>query len=105
MKYMYIQRKNVQEVFDAVSKDKSNNLKKQLGLYLDADGLLRCQGRTDQATMISENVRRHVLLPRNERFTHLMIEKIHKQNLLSGVSQCLSQVRHKYWIPHGRAAV
>ena len=55
---MYIQRKNVQEVFDAVSKDKSNNLKKQLGLYLDADGLLRCQGRTDQATMISENVRR-----------------------------------------------
>ena len=46
-----------------------------------------------------------MLLPRNERLTHLMIEKIHKQNLLSGVSQCLSQVRHKYWIPHGRAAV
>ena len=34
-----------------------------------------------------------------------MIEKVHRQNLHSGVSQCLSQVRHKYWVLHGRAAV
>ena len=54
---------------------------------------------------MSESARRTVLLPRNERFTHLMIEKVHKQNLHSGVSQCLSQIRHKYWIPYGRAAV
>ena len=80
-------------------------MKKQLGLYQDADGILRCQGRIDQATMISESARRPVLLPKNERFTHLVIEKVHKQNLHCGVSQCLSQVRHKYWIPHGRAAV
>ena len=101
----YIQRKNFQEVFDAILKEKSNNLKKQLGLYLDADGILRCQGRIDQATMISESARRPVLLPKYERFTHLVIEKVHKQNLHCGVSQCLSQVRYKYWIPHGRAAV
>ena len=76
----YIQRKNFQEVFDAILKEKSNNLKKQLGLYHDADGILRCQGRIDQATMISESARRPVLLPKNERFTHLVIEKVHKQN-------------------------
>ena len=92
-------------MFDAMPKEKPNNLKKQLGLYLDADGLLRCQGRIDQATMISESERRPVLISKNEKFTHLMIEKVHKQNLHSGVSQCISQVRHKYWVPHGRAAV
>ena len=101
----YIQRKNFQEVFDEILKEKSNNLKKQLGLYLDAVGILRCQGRIDQATMISESAWRPVLLPKNERFTHLVIEKVHKQKLHCGVSQCLSQVRYKYWIPHGRAAV
>ena len=101
----YIQRKNFQEVFDAILKEKSNNLKKQLGLYLDANGILRCQGRIDQATMISESARRPVLLPKNERSTNLVIEKVHKQNSHCGVSQCLSQVRYKYWIPHGQAAV
>ena len=55
--------------------------------------------------MISESARRPVLIPKKERFTHLMIEKVHKQNLNSGVSQCLSQVRHKYWVAHGRTAV
>ena len=100
----YIHRKTFQEVFDAIAKEKSNNLKKQLGLYLDADGRLRCKGRIDQAS-ISESARRPVLLPKNERLTHLMIEKFHKQNSPSGVSQCLSQIKRKYWIPHRRATV
>ena len=35
----------------------------------------------------------------------LIIEMIHKKSLHSGVSQTLSQIRNRYWIPHGRAAV
>lgn len=101
---MYIQRKNFSDVYEAISSERSNNLQKQLGLYIDDDGLLRCKGRIDQAN-ISESARRPVLLPKNERFTHLLIERIHKQSLHSGVSQSLSQVRYKYWIPHGRATV
>ena len=46
-----------------------------------------------------------MLLPKNERYTKLLIEKIHKESLHSGVYQCLSQVRYKYWIPQGRATV
>lgn len=34
-----------------------------------------------------------------------MIERVHKQNFHSGVSQTLSQVRNKFWIPKGRAVV
>ena len=99
----YIQRKNSSDVFESISSERPNNLQKQLGLYVD-NGILRCKGRIDQASL-TESARRPVLLPNNERFTHLLIEKIHKQGYHSGVSQCLSQVRYKYWIPQGRATV
>ena len=100
----YIQKRNFVDVFDAISNRKSNNLQRQLGVYLDDDGLLHCKGRLDQAG-ICESARRPILLPKNERFTQLLIEKIHKQSLHSGVSQTLSQIRYKYWLPHGRATV
>ena len=99
----YIQRKNFSEVFESVSSEKPNNLQKQLGLYVE-NGILRCKGRIDQASL-TESARRPVLLPKNERFTHLLIEKVHKQGHHCGVSQCLGQIRYKYWIPQGRAIV
>ena len=34
-----------------------------------------------------------------------MIERTHKQNFHSGVSQTLSQIRYRFWIPRGRATV
>ena len=101
---IYIQKKNFSDVFEAISSKRPNNLQKQLGLYVGDDGMLRCKGRIDQAS-ISESARRPVLLPKNEKFTKLLIERIHKQSLHSGVSQCLSQLRYRYWIPQGRATV
>ena len=100
----YIQRKYFSDVYEAISFKKANNSQKQLGLYIDDDGILQCKGRIDQAS-ISESARRPVLLPKNERYTKLLIEKIHKESLHSGVSQCLSQVRYRYWILQGRATV
>ena len=46
-----------------------------------------------------------MLLPNDKRFTQLLTEKVHKTGFHSGVSQCLSQIRYKYWIPQGRGTV
>ena len=99
----YIQRKNFSDVFGSISSESPNNLQRRLGLYID-EGILRCKGRIDQANL-TESARRPVLLPKDEKFTKLLIEKVHVQGFHSGVSQCLSQIRYKYWIPQGRATV
>ena len=97
---LYVQKKNFKDVYEAITTGKSNNLKKQLGLYLDNDGLLRCKGRIDQAD-VNESARHPILLPNGLAGSTRFINK----SLHSGVSQCLSQLRYKYWIPHGRATV
>ena len=100
----YNQKRHYSDVYQAISSGKTNNLQKQLGLYIDNDGLLHCKGRIEHANL-SESARRPLLLPKHDKLTHLLIEKLHKETQHSGVSQTLSYIRHKYWIPQGRAVV
>lgn len=37
--------------------------------------------------------------------TRLVVENAHKLCLHTGISQTLARVRHKYWVPRGRAMV
>jgi len=99
-----IQKKVFQTEIDDMSRGKLSNLKKQLGIYADSDGLIRCRGRLDKSGL-SEGAKRPILLPKGEKFTWLVIEKTHKENLHSGVSQTLAGIRRKYWIPQGRSLV
>ena len=101
---LYIQRKHFQEVFTAIENKKTNNLQRQLGLYRDEKGILRCKGRLENADL-SEAARHPILLPKNDRLTRLTIETVHKQKFHCGTSQTLGYVRHKYWVPQGRAIV
>ena len=50
-----------------------------LFLYIDENGIIRCKGRIDEAGII-ESARRPVWLPKSVRLTHLLIEKVHRQN-------------------------
>ena len=70
----------------------------------DSDGLMRGRGRLDNSDL-AEGARRPILLPKSERLTCLVVEKVHKDNMHSGVSQTLAGVRLKYWIPQGRSLV
>lgn len=78
-----IQRKKYADVFQAISGKTQNNLQKQFGIYIYERGLLRCNGRLDYPDL-AEGARRPVLLPNKENFTHLLIERTHKQNFHSG---------------------
>jgi len=101
---VYIQKKHYNDVLGSISEKKSQNLLKQLNVYIDECGILRCRGRLQHAEL-SEGSRCPILLPRNDRFTRLVINKHHIQILHCGVSQTLSNVRYKFWIPQGRATV
>ena len=100
----YVQKKYFQDEIIAISKGNSTNLQRQLGLYMDSEGLLRCRGRLENSDL-SEGARCPIMLPRTDRLTHLIIEKIHKQSFHCGVSQTLARLRYKYWIPQGRATI
>ncbi|XP_053376547.1 uncharacterized protein LOC123535785 [Mercenaria mercenaria] len=86
------------------TRKRSNNLQRQLGLFIDKNGVLRCSGRLQNANLDADTVT-PILLPKYNRFTSLVIDRAHKQLLHSGTSQTLSYIRYKYWIPKGRSAV
>jgi len=100
----HIQRGYFADVMFSLPLKKPHNLVKQLGIFVDNEGLLRCHGRLEHSEM-SEAARKPILMPNNARYVHLLIESQHKRLMHSGVSQTLSAVRQKFWIIRGRATV
>ena len=100
----YVQRQQYSEVVNSISKSKSNNLKRQLGIYIDSHELLRCRSRLDDARLC-ENAKHAILLPKGHSYTDLIVEIYHKESLHIGISQTLSLIRHRYWISQGRSVV
>ena len=54
---------------------------------------------------LNEGARNPIVLPQKENVTYMIVEKVHKQNLHSGISHTLAQERHRFWVLHGRATV
>ena len=53
----YVQHTEYSNVINSISKEKSNNLRTQLGLYIDNNGLIRCKGRLDNKyLLLSKNM-------------------------------------------------
>ena len=80
------------------------SLVKQLKLYKDEGGLLRCKGRIDNAP-VSDTAKYPYLLPTKHRFTTLVVMDAHENLLHSGVSSTVAHLRGKYWIPRIRQCV
>ena len=100
----YVQSTEFHSVIENIQKKKSDNLIVQLGLYMDNSGLIRCQGRLENAE-ICEGARYPLLLPKCHRYTDLIIQCYHKKAFHTGCAQTLSSIRQKYWIPQGRRVV
>ncbi|XP_036340426.1 uncharacterized protein LOC118749754 [Rhagoletis pomonella] len=68
--------------------------------YLDEDGLLRLNGRIDEATCLPFDVRRPILLPSNHVVAALIVQHYHEQNHHQNTAVTINAVRQRFWIPH-----
>ncbi|XP_071040019.1 uncharacterized protein [Parasteatoda tepidariorum] len=72
--------------------------------YLDEKQILRIWSRLFQSEVDPEAVN-PILLPKNSKFSELLITEKHKRLLHRGVNVTLSQIRKSYWIPQARQLV
>ncbi|XP_049884937.1 uncharacterized protein LOC126379949 isoform X4 [Pectinophora gossypiella] len=83
---------------------KRTSLSRNLDLFRDVDGTLRCGGRMKNAEWSYES-KHPILIPKLCDFTNSIILRTHQDNYHVGVSHTLSLIRKMYWIPQGRAQV
>jgi hypothetical protein len=83
---------------------KESQLIKQLGLFADVEGIIRCRGRINQSS-VPQSAKQPVLLPSKHRFTDLVILDHHAAVQHDGIRETLNSVREYYWVVRGREAV
>ena len=79
-------------------------LVRQLRLFLDKSGAIRCGGRIHNA-LATELAKFPYLLPAKHPFTTLVVHAIHKMQLHARVNATLTAIRQDYWIPSARITV
>ncbi|XP_053388629.1 uncharacterized protein LOC128551740 [Mercenaria mercenaria] len=79
-------------------------LVRQLRLYIDENGFIRCCGRIHNAP-VDKQTKFPYLLPDKHNYTRLLIQDTHERLLHSGVSSVVTQLRQLYWIPSIRRSV
>ena len=77
---------------------------RQFGLFIDDDGVLRCQGRINNSAL-GVYQKNPILLPSKHPFIDLLIKDYHMRVRHSGINDTLVALRDKYWILRGRQTV
>ena len=104
-------RQTQQETYSNVIKNITNStshkripLVRQLRLFLDAEGLIRCGGRIHNAPL-NESARFPILLPPKHTLTSLVIHSVHHQMFHAGTNTTLTAIRQQFWIPTARQCI
>ena len=92
------------EVTNLRAKGNRLPLVRQLRLFLDSNGLLRCGGRIHNAP-IFELAKFPYLLPSHHDSTTLVIKNAHVSLLHAGVNTILTALQQQYWIPSARQRI
>ena len=79
--------------------------KKQLMLFEDDSGILRCRGRIENAANLPYSTKHPILLPSNHPLTTLYVHQAHARVLHNGVKETLTELRSRFWVIKGRAVV
>ena len=100
----FLQKIGFQVEIEKLKLKERNTLIDQLDLFMDEKGLIRCGGRIKHA-QIHYETKYPLLLPKDNHITKLIVIDTHENNCHAGVTQTLSALRKRYWIPHGRSQV
>jgi len=73
----------------------------QLCPFLDADGILRVQGRLQQSDL-KYDMKHPIILDKHHHLTGLIIKNLHLKNIHVGISSLVSLVREQFWVPQCR---
>jgi len=77
---------------------------KQFGLFLGADGMLRCRGRLGNSNL-SLSSKEPIILSSNHHFVELLVLDAHLKSKHCGISETISTLREDYWILKIRVVV
>ena len=80
------------------------NVKKQLMLFYDGEGIIRLKGRLENS-YLPFDTKHPILLNRDSYFTRLVILRAHFNVKHMRVKATLNEVRSKYWISKGKQKV
>ncbi|XP_043496478.1 uncharacterized protein LOC122520484 [Polistes fuscatus] len=76
----------------------------RLTAFVDRAGILRVGGRL-QNSQLDEDSKHPAILPRQSKFTNLVISDAHARTMHGGTQLTLSYIRRTFWIIGGRAPV
>ena len=79
--------------------------KKQLMLFEDDSGILRCRGRIDNAVNLPYSTKHPILLPNNHPLTTLYIHQANARVLHNDMKETLTELRSRFWVIKGRSVV
>ncbi|XP_075151868.1 uncharacterized protein LOC142225894 isoform X1 [Haematobia irritans] len=70
-----------------------------LNPFIGKDDLIRASGRIQNAAFLSLGARQPIILPKNHRYTWLLVEFYHQKFLHINTATAMNEIRQKYWIP------
>ena len=95
----------ISECQQAVGTDKNfQHWRRQLDIFPDDNGLLRCRGRIQNAA-VPYQTKHPILLPRDHHDTLLLVRRAHYRVLHNGVKETLTELWSNFWIIKGRILV
>ena len=87
-----IQSSSFQEEIRCIHNDRHNAKVDELGMFIDDDHIIRCDGRIDEAT-VPEHARQPLLLSPRHPLTEPIIRESHKMVRRNGIKETLNCVR------------
>ena len=80
--------------------EKVPDLVNNLNLYLDKNGIIRCDGRIGKTSYFEFDVVNPILLGKGHPLTKLIVEHSHKKVMHLGIQSTLNNIRLSgYWVP------